>query len=299
MAEKVDAWMPLHVGAYVAATGHLSVHEHGMYLLLLMHAWVNGGAIPGEDDRIRRVCRAGPKEWVKSRAAILDFWDRQPDGTYRQKRLDAELSRAADSKVARSEAGKIGAANRWQRHSEPNGKSMAKPMANAMPSQWPIPEPVVLTTTPSTDGSSAPAASGGGEVEGETQPPSMDAETRAHALAAVCAVHRIQSAVFSSDVVKGWVRDGVTDAQLAQAITEARRSKPVGERLGVNYLVPIVARILKGGGKPVDSLWRASEPQAVAKGRELGIQPRVGEDMASFVRRVDTALAERARSQVQ
>lgn len=135
MAEKVDAWMPLHVGPYLAATRHLAAAEHGMYLLLLMHAWNNGGVIPGDDNRMRQAAGATPSEWKKARGAILDFLTKQEDGTYRQKRLDAELTKSMGLKAERSVAGAQGARNRWQSY----GKAMATPIANDKANECPVP----------------------------------------------------------------------------------------------------------------------------------------------------------------
>jgi uncharacterized protein YdaU (DUF1376 family) len=150
MSSKVDGWMPLHVGAYIAATRHLSAAEHGMYLLLLMHAWNNAGVIPGEEDRLQRICSVTAKEWAKARAVILDFLTKQEDGTYRQKRLDAELARSLGLKADRSDAGAKGAANRWQKHS----KAMATPVASDMANECPI--PVTNTTNQNSPPSPPP-----------------------------------------------------------------------------------------------------------------------------------------------
>jgi uncharacterized protein YdaU (DUF1376 family) len=152
VADKVDAWMPLHIGAYTAATGHLSTAEHGMYLLLMMHAWNHEGVIPGEDERVQRICRATPKEWKASRAVILAFLTKQPDGTYRQKRLDTELVKSKTLKSERSEAGSRGAALRWQKH----GKAMAEPIANGMANESPLP----VTTTQNHNSPPSPPPGG-------------------------------------------------------------------------------------------------------------------------------------------
>src|SRR5207244_13219258 len=121
--------VPLHSGQYMAATGHLSTAENGMYLLLLMHAWAAGGAIPGDAERVRRICRADPKEWAQSCATILDFLTLQPDGTYRQKRLEAEFTKAVELKENKVESGKKGAASRWRKHGRADGEPMAEPLA--------------------------------------------------------------------------------------------------------------------------------------------------------------------------
>jgi uncharacterized protein YdaU (DUF1376 family) len=125
--------MPLHVGAYIAATRHLSAAEHGMYLLLLMHAWNNAGVIPGDEDRLQRICSVTAKEWAKARAVILEFLTKQEDGTYRQKRLEAELARSLGLKADRSDAGAKGAANRWQRHSKAMATTSSKRHGKRMP----------------------------------------------------------------------------------------------------------------------------------------------------------------------
>lgn len=156
MADKVDAWMPLHIGAYVAATGHLTTAEHGMYLLLMMHAWNAAGVIPGEDDRIRRICRAEPKEWTRSRAVIMAFLTRHADGSYRQKRLDGELAKSLSLKSERAEAGSKGAATRWQKH----GKAMAKEVANDEANGEANTSPIPVTNTKNLNSPPSPPPGG-------------------------------------------------------------------------------------------------------------------------------------------
>jgi hypothetical protein len=121
-----------------------------------------------------------------------------------------------------------------------------------------------------TDRAPLPADGGGPE------------DSKAHELASVCVVNRVNGAHYNGPYVEQWLREGVTAEILREAIAEARRtSKPNPEVIPVKYLLPIVERIRSGGIKPADSGWRKDEKRAVAKGRELGLQPRVARKCSS------------------
>lgn len=160
-----------------------------------------------------------------------------------------------------------------------------RPEVEVKRSEEPLPPSVVVETT--VPPPSAPVV--GGVVD----------ESKAHELAAVCASNRVTGAHFNGQHVQQWLREGVTADLLRDAIAQARATgKPHPEVIPVKYLLPIVERARSGGGKPPDNAWRKDTNRAVAKGRELGVSPRAGEEMYDFVQRIDEALRDRARSQV-
>ncbi|ASS57599.1 hypothetical protein CHR56_25285 [Rhizobium leguminosarum bv. viciae] len=83
------AWMPLHIGDYLADTGHLTATEHGAYLLLIMHYWQNG-CLPENERIIARIAKLTPEQWEESRDMLAMLFG--PGWTH--KRIDAELSKA-------------------------------------------------------------------------------------------------------------------------------------------------------------------------------------------------------------
>ena len=104
---KPTTWMPLYVGDYLRDTGHLTVIEHGAYLLLIMHAWSRGGALPVDESRLRGIAKMTPTQWRKSRKTLLDFFKREAE-KYSHHRIDKELSTTADLIEKRSKAGRTG-----------------------------------------------------------------------------------------------------------------------------------------------------------------------------------------------
>lgn len=101
---SAPAWMPLYVADYLADTGHLTMAEHGAYILLIMHYWQNG-ALPDDEKKIARICRASHREWETIRDTMADLFAEN----WRHKRIDEELARAEAIWDKRRAAGRASA----------------------------------------------------------------------------------------------------------------------------------------------------------------------------------------------
>lgn len=151
-----DTWMPLYVGDYLADTMHLTTRQHGAYMLLLMHAWRNGGNIPTSEAAQAAIVRAPTKEWAKDAEIVLEFFDFDPegkDGIWHQRVRD-ELAVAEAMTQQRSKAGKASAAKR-ERERQRKANENPTPVEQAMdsrtkPSQSPSPSPSVTTSLPAS-----------------------------------------------------------------------------------------------------------------------------------------------------
>lgn len=128
MSKKLDTWMPLYIGDYLADTSRLTTEQHGAYLLLLMDYWRNGPP-PDDDEVLASITRLNAQQWRKHAAALRAFFT-VDGGTWTQKRAESERQRAAGVNGKRAESGKAGAAKRWGKG---DGEVMANGMASAMP----------------------------------------------------------------------------------------------------------------------------------------------------------------------
>jgi uncharacterized protein YdaU (DUF1376 family) len=90
MSEKT--WMPLFIGDYLADTQHLSAEEHGAYILIIMHYWRNGGAIKNDKNLIKNIAKISQKKLQN----VLAFFE-EKNGLLFHKRIDAELTKAAEN----------------------------------------------------------------------------------------------------------------------------------------------------------------------------------------------------------
>jgi uncharacterized protein YdaU (DUF1376 family) len=70
-------WMPLFNGDLLANTLHLSAHEFGAYMLLIIHAWEKGAKVKVADAQ--RIARVNNRHWAKVRDTLAPFFD-PPDG---------------------------------------------------------------------------------------------------------------------------------------------------------------------------------------------------------------------------
>lgn len=94
-------WMPFNVADYLADTGHLTVAEHGAYLLLIMRYWQDGG-LPADEKLVARYAHMSVEQWAESRDVLAALFD---DG-WSHKRINAELAKATEIIGKRSNAAK-------------------------------------------------------------------------------------------------------------------------------------------------------------------------------------------------
>lgn len=161
--DKVDIFLPLFVGDYLAGTTDLTLEEHGAYLLLLMDAWKRSGRLPVDRTRLAMIVKVDPDRFIKIWDGIGRFFT--DHGTYlTQKRLSAVLEKAKEKKVKAVERAKVAAGRRWDDKPQDapsiapsNAPGTASSTASSMPQA--MLEQCPLSLSSERKRSEAPAAS--------------------------------------------------------------------------------------------------------------------------------------------
>jgi uncharacterized protein YdaU (DUF1376 family) len=136
---KVDLWMPLYLGDFLAATAGLSAEEGWAYTRLLCQMWLEHGYLDNDPPALARLAHVELGAWPGIWNRLSRFFD-LADGRISQKRLLYELAQAHEKRRQRREAGKAGADGRWAGKKRP-GRA-AKRDAVALRSQCPLPTPL-------------------------------------------------------------------------------------------------------------------------------------------------------------
>lgn len=116
-SDKVDAWMPLWIGSYLADTMHLTRDQHGGYLLLLFAYWRNKGPLEDDDEDLASIVKATPAEWKKLGPRLAKFFT-VADGYWSHTRADKELESAGMRRAAAQSKAKAAAEARWGKSKE-------------------------------------------------------------------------------------------------------------------------------------------------------------------------------------
>jgi uncharacterized protein YdaU (DUF1376 family) len=66
--------MPLFWGDYLRDTRHLSLEEHGAYLMLIAHYWERG-SLPEDDERLARILGITKLQWRKLKPVLSPFFN--------------------------------------------------------------------------------------------------------------------------------------------------------------------------------------------------------------------------------
>lgn len=105
--------MPFYVNDYLGKTQHLSTEQHGAYFLLILHAWRSNGRIENDDDTFQSITKMSKNEWLRIKPKISKFF-LVGDEYWQHDRVVFELNKSKNITQTRSEAGRIGAKNRWE-----------------------------------------------------------------------------------------------------------------------------------------------------------------------------------------
>jgi uncharacterized protein YdaU (DUF1376 family) len=97
-----------HLGDYSKATAHLSILEHGAYLLMLHHHYATEAPLPADEAVVCRIIRAtGKAEAAAVHQILAEFWTLTPDGWVNKRAVD-EILEASDLRDLNREKGKLG-----------------------------------------------------------------------------------------------------------------------------------------------------------------------------------------------
>ena len=93
MKDKFTKFVPLYIRDYRADTGHLTLEQHGAYLLLLMEQWEKG-SIANDDYALRKIL-LGNTATEDVKMVLLEFFDTTEEGLV-QPRLKSEREKASE-----------------------------------------------------------------------------------------------------------------------------------------------------------------------------------------------------------
>jgi len=123
-------WFPFYAGDYLADTGHLTLAQHGAYLLLILH-YYRTTTLPA--NAVHRICRCSNDADKEICDSILrEFFVRDGE-VYRHKRIEEEIVILDHKSEACAARAKIAANARWKPNSAPAASVAAPPAENPKP----------------------------------------------------------------------------------------------------------------------------------------------------------------------
>ncbi len=127
-----------HIGDYLKKTAHLSIAEHGAYLLMLQTYYATEAPLP-RGEALYRVLRATTKQERAAADAVLrQFWRETEEG-YTNGRADEEIATARRQREVNRETGKRG--GRPLKTNREETESVSESVSNTEPKWNPIQTP--------------------------------------------------------------------------------------------------------------------------------------------------------------
>ncbi|WP_407529412.1 YdaU family protein [Methylobacterium oryzisoli] len=142
-------YLPLAVDAYRNDTAHLTLEEHGAYLMLLMLAWRSPGCrLPDDDAKLARMLGLTAKKWARIKENVMGFWDLE-GGFWIQPRLMKEHQFVSRKSEQNRSAGSRGGHSKSLKNKQLDlADATANATANAVADALPL---NTLHSTPDTE----------------------------------------------------------------------------------------------------------------------------------------------------
>jgi uncharacterized protein YdaU (DUF1376 family) len=232
-------FLPLFFGDLLGATATWEGEERALYILLLAYQWTSG-PLPKDPKRIARMCQYDAKNFTTLWETVGKKFVETEDGLI-NKRLEEHRNKSINLANKRANAGANGAAKRWQKDKQPNGKSDSKHNSNEIaiatdlqchPSH-PIPShisPVVTQSHPDTLLLS----------HDEDKPRAENRQISREGEMAIALRDLGVQVTSAHPTLVTWIADGFTTQQAVDATALARMRKPHPEPIPAAYLDKIL-----------------------------------------------------------
>lgn len=132
MPRESAPWFPFDAVAFLADLDQaaMTLEEVGAYIRLLAWAW-REGPLPSDLKRLARILAIPERKLRALWPALAPCWTMRDDGTMVNERLERERQRKDEVSLQRSVLGSKGAAARWQKPDDGDGKGHDDAIANA------------------------------------------------------------------------------------------------------------------------------------------------------------------------
>lgn len=222
-----------HIGDYAQATAHLSFVEDAAYCRLIRKYYAEEKPLPADLKAVQRLVGARTKEERQAVSDILDEFFLLEDDGWRNRRCDAEIARYR----GKQDKARASAEARWSKRNAPAMRTHYETDADAMRTQCERnahQSPVTRHQTPDIKTVSVSSV--------VDHPPASDPQPPENATrkGALCK-HLRSLGIDAAPHLQGWAEllPAYSDAEIIAAAEKAREKKP-GERLHLNYLLPIL-----------------------------------------------------------
>jgi uncharacterized protein YdaU (DUF1376 family) len=134
-----NPWSAFYWRDYIGDTGHLSLEQHGAYLLLMAPYYMTGRPLPAHASVLHRVCRCTTDADRSAVDQVLTEFFTLDRDVYRHGRIDRELAKAVDISEKRRAAAnakhhKAGAANAYANAVQVHTQPQPQPQQEKKPS---------------------------------------------------------------------------------------------------------------------------------------------------------------------